>query len=68
MRKYLGILSLYFVSLSLFANPQVTNANIAQAYFDAYIERDWQTLASYLDEQGKVLLTQPQNPCLVIFR
>lgn len=52
MKKTLTLLSLCFVSFNLFANTQAQNADIAQVYFDAYIARDWQTLASYFDEQG----------------
>jgi len=52
VKKLLVLLSLCFVSFNLFANSQAQNADIAQSYFDAYIARDWQTLASYFDEEG----------------
>ncbi|WP_100641742.1 nuclear transport factor 2 family protein [Alteromonas facilis] len=52
MKKYLATIVLCLVSFHLFANPQVDNQTIAQTYFDAYIARDWQTLAQFLHEDG----------------
>lgn len=52
MKKYLILLIVSFISGKVFASSPESNLQIAQAYFDAYIARDWQTLGQYLDEEG----------------
>lgn len=52
MKKLLIFIALCIASSNLVAAPEPNNQQIAQAYFNAYIARDWQTLEQYLDPNG----------------